>query len=112
LRRASYEWLARRNKVIDRRERTGKNMRGVIRVGDSTSHGGKVVTGRDQSVVMGRPVACVGDSCTCPKSGHHDCVIVEGDPNVLIDGKAVAFDGHKTSCGASLISSLSSSGKQ
>ncbi|MFM0741657.1 PAAR domain-containing protein, partial [Paraburkholderia xenovorans] len=48
--------------------------------------------------------------CTCPMDGHRDCVIVEGDESVKIDGKAVAFDGHKTSCGAALISSLSSSG--
>jgi uncharacterized Zn-binding protein involved in type VI secretion len=38
-------------------------------------------------------------------------VIVEGDENVLIDGRAVAFDGHKTSCGAVLISSVTSSGR-
>jgi len=79
-------------------------MRGVIRLGDSTSHGGKVVTGQEKSLVMERAVACVGDRCTCPMPGHHDCVIVEGDPAVQIDGKAVAFDGHKTSCGAALIS--------
>jgi uncharacterized Zn-binding protein involved in type VI secretion len=28
-------------------------MRGVIRLGDATSHGGKVVTGQDKSIVMG-----------------------------------------------------------
>lgn len=86
-------------------------MRGVIRLGDSTSHGGRVETGRDHSTVMGRAVACVGDRCTCPRSGHDHCVIVEGDENVLIEGRAVAFDGHKTSCGAVLISSVPSSGR-
>lgn len=86
-------------------------MRGVIRIGDSTSHGGNVQTGQEKSIVMGRAVACVGDKCACPMPGHGHCVIVEGDPNVQIDGRAVAFDGHKTSCGATLISSLSSSGR-
>lgn len=86
-------------------------MRGVIRLGDSTNHGGKVITAREQSRVMDRPVACIGDHCTCPMSGHHDCVIVEGDEAVKIDGRAVAFDGHKTSCGATLISSVESSGR-
>lgn len=86
-------------------------MRGVIRLGDATSHDGKVVTGQEKSIVMGRAVACVGDQCSCPIAGHHDCVIVEGDPKVLIEGKAVAFDGHKTSCGAVLISSMTSSGR-
>jgi uncharacterized Zn-binding protein involved in type VI secretion len=86
-------------------------MRGVIRIGDSTSHGGTVETGRAQSIVMGRAVACVGDRCNCPVSGHEDCVIVDGDRSVLIDGCAVAFDGHKTSCGAALISSVPASGR-
>ncbi|MFM0742230.1 PAAR domain-containing protein, partial [Paraburkholderia xenovorans] len=39
-------------------------MRAVIRVGDSTSHGGKVITGSDTSKVMERAIACVGDRCT------------------------------------------------
>lgn len=86
-------------------------MRGVIRVGDSTSHGGIVTTGRPQSAVMGRAVACVGDECTCPVSGHRKCVIIEGDNNVSIDGRPVAFHGHKTSCGATLISSIPTSGR-
>jgi predicted transcriptional regulator len=47
-------------------------MRGVIRVGDSTSHGGEVMTGQEKSRVMDRAVARVGDRCTCPMCGHHD----------------------------------------
>ncbi|AGH87342.1 PAAR motif family (plasmid) [Ralstonia pseudosolanacearum FQY_4] len=43
--------------------------------------------------------------------GHRDCVIVEGDPNVKIDGRMVAFHGHKVSCGATLISSAPASGR-
>ena len=38
-------------------------------------------------------------------------VIAEGDPQVLIDGVPVAFEGHKTSCGASLISTVGNSGR-
>ncbi len=86
-------------------------MRGVIRVGDSTSHGGIVKKGSQQSTVMGRAVACVGDECACPVSGHQNCTITEGDDNVLIDGRPVAFHGHKTSCGATLISSIPTSGR-
>jgi uncharacterized Zn-binding protein involved in type VI secretion len=36
-------------------------------------------------------------------------VIAEGDPKVLIDGIPVAFEGHKTSCGATLISTAPAS---
>ena len=86
-------------------------MRGIIRVGDATSHGGKVVAGSNVSKVMDRGVARQGDPCTCPIQGHESCVIAEGDPKFIVDGKPAAFDGHKTSCGATLISSISSSGR-
>ncbi|KWE50346.1 PAAR domain-containing protein [Burkholderia sp. MSMB2157WGS] len=87
-------------------------MRGIIRVGDATSHGGQVVTGSAVSEVMGRPVARLGDTCVCPIAAHQACFIAEGDPQVIVDGKPAAFDGHKTSCGATLISSLASSGRE
>jgi uncharacterized Zn-binding protein involved in type VI secretion len=77
-----------------------------IRLNDSTSHGGKVTSTKMQCDVMGQPLAVVGDACSCPKPGHSNCKIVEGDPTWTIDGKAVALHGHKTSCGATLISSV------
>jgi uncharacterized Zn-binding protein involved in type VI secretion len=39
-------------------------------------------------------------------------VIAEGDPDVLIDGIPVAFEGHKTTCGAVLISTMPNSGRK
>ncbi|WP_322080532.1 PAAR domain-containing protein [Paraburkholderia bannensis] len=87
-------------------------MRGIVRVGDATSHGGRVETGSGVSEVMGRAVARLGDRCICPIHGHQNCVIVEGDSAFIVDGQPAAFDGHKTSCGATLISSLSSSGRE
>jgi uncharacterized Zn-binding protein involved in type VI secretion len=81
-------------------------MKNVIRVGDPTSHGGKVISGASNFEVDGVPVACVGDKCTCPQDGHDNCTIVEGDSQFVVDGRAVAFDGHKTSCGAVLQSTV------
>ncbi len=86
-------------------------MRGVIRLNDPTSHGGKVVSAAPNSKVMGVAVARKGDKCLCPLPGHGLCTIMEGDPKVLIDGVPVAFNGHKTSCGAALISTVSKSGR-
>jgi len=77
-------------------------MKNVIRVGDPTSHGGVVETCASNFMVEGRPVARVGDTCVCPMEGHQICVIAEGDPTFVVEGRAVAFDGHKTSCGATL----------
>jgi uncharacterized Zn-binding protein involved in type VI secretion len=86
-------------------------MKGVIRLNDPTSHGGKVMAAAPHSTVLGKAVARKGDKCSCPMPGHGTCVIAEGDPNVLIDGVPVAFHGHRTSCGATLISTVSDSGR-
>ena len=80
-------------------------MKGVIRLGDVTTHGGKVVVASGTVFVGGIAVAQQGDACVCPIPGHSSCMIIEGDPLVLIGGIPVAFQGHKTSCGATLISS-------
>lgn len=84
-------------------------MKGVIRLGDATSHGGKVVAASGTVRVHGVAVARRGDACVCPLAGHTTCVIAEGDPKVLLGGMPVAFEGHKTSCGATLISSAPTS---
>ena len=86
-------------------------MRGVIRLGDPTSHGGKVISAAPNSDVLGVAVARQGDRCLCPLRGHEICSIAEGDPQVLIDGVPVAFEGHKTTCGATLISTMPTSGR-
>lgn len=82
-------------------------MRNVIRQGDATTHGGKVInTKATHFKVGGIPVACVGDLCVCPMTGHSNCRIVSGSERHRINGMQLAFEGDKTSCGAKLISSL------
>ena len=79
-------------------------MRNVIRLGYPTSHGGKVVSvSAHHFTVDSIPVARVGDVCSCPIAGHTVCTIAEGNPQHVIDGVAVAYAGHKTTCGAVLI---------
>jgi len=85
-------------------------MRRVIRLNDPTSHGGKVIAAAPNTTAMGVPVARKGDRCFCPLKGHEACFIAEGDPNVLIDGVPVAFEGHATNCGATLMSTVPKSG--
>ncbi|WP_175857274.1 PAAR domain-containing protein [Burkholderia anthina] len=84
-------------------------MRGIIRVDDMHTHGGRVESGAATSKVMGRAVARIGDVCWCPI--HGTCTIAEGDPEFDVEGRAAAFDGHETSCGAALMSSLPDSGR-
>ena len=79
----------------------------VIRLGDPTDHGGKVIaTGAPTYTVEGIPVALKGDVCSCPKRGHDGCVIAEGDPGHTVNGVPVAYEGHKTTCGAVLHSTI------
>jgi uncharacterized Zn-binding protein involved in type VI secretion len=73
-------------------------------LGDYTTHGGTVVSANGMQNMYGKPQAVVGDHCTCPL--HGPCVIVEGAPEITFNGKPTAWQGHMTSCGATLISSL------
>ena len=61
---------------------------GIIRVGDSSSHGGTVVTGQANYLVDGIPVAVVGDMVACSQKGHAVCPIVEGHPTFSVNGSA------------------------
>lgn len=82
-------------------------MPNVIRVGDPTSHGGKVIdTSAPNVKVGGKPIVLIGDHCMCPMTGHQNCVIVSGNSSHTVNGTAVAYHGDKTSCGATLISSI------
>jgi uncharacterized Zn-binding protein involved in type VI secretion len=82
-----------------------KQGRGIIRLGDATTHGGKVIKVAHNIVIMGKPVACIGDMTECPKC-KGTFPITEGDADCSIMGVPVAFDGHRTECGAHLISSV------
>lgn len=83
----------------------GREMPNVIRLNDPTSHGGQVTkVAATQFIVDGLPVACVGDTCACPI--HGSVTIIEGETRHTIGGAAVVYDGHKTSCGATLTSTV------
>lgn len=82
-------------------------MRHVIRLGDATTHGGKVIRCQATHIkVDGVPVACVGDLCTCPVPGHGMCEITSGSAHHKISGREIAFHGDRLSCGATLLSSF------
>ncbi|WP_249605035.1 PAAR domain-containing protein [Chromobacterium sp. IRSSSOUMB001] len=89
----------------------GKPMKRVIRLGDPTDHGGFVTSAASTTVFFGKPVALIGDAVSCPRQGHTNCVIVEGDASWVVNGKGVALEGHKVSCGATLISTMPEVGR-
>ena len=81
-------------------------MKGIIRLGDQTTHGGNVIEATSQMVINGKPAALVGDLVSCPRPGDGVNPIIEGSETMSFGGKAVAVDGCKTACGCALISSM------
>lgn len=79
--------------------------RGVIRLGDKTSHGGEVVSASDNYKVLGKAVALEGDLATCPKCGGKHALKPVASTRKH-HGKQVAYDGDPTACGATLMSSI------
>jgi len=80
-------------------------MPAMIVLGDKTDHGGEVIEASGVTDTHGKQIARVGDKVHCPKKGHGITVITTGDNTMIIDGRAVAYHGCKTSCGATLVSS-------
>jgi uncharacterized Zn-binding protein involved in type VI secretion len=80
-------------------------MPAIIVLGDGTDHGGEVIEASGVTDTHGRLIARVGDKVHCPKKGHGIAEIIEGDMTFVVDGRAVAYHGCRTSCGALLISS-------
>lgn len=78
---------------------------GVIRLGDQTSHGGKVVSANPSFKVLGKPVALEGDMTTCPQCKGNYPIKTSGSERKH-HGKPVAYEGDKAACGARLISSV------
>jgi len=79
----------------------------LIRLGDTTDHGGAVVTASETMRYKGVSVARKGDEVKCPQHpGVNPNVILEGDPKISDKGLPVARQGHHATCGCSLISSI------
>ncbi|MBV4460117.1 PAAR domain-containing protein [Pseudomonas sp. COR58] len=76
----------------------------IIRLGDSTSHGGTVIEAFGHTDLNGKPMAGVGHKVDCPKC-KGKFPITEGSATLDVDGVPVALHGMKTECGASLIAS-------
>ena len=75
--------------------------------GDTTSHGGKVISCSPDSKVEGRPIARLGDMVSCPKCGGVYPIVQVMPRGVTAGGRPPAFEGDKTACGATLIASQS-----
>lgn len=80
-------------------------MKPLIVIGDKTSHGGTVITCSSISTTNGKGWARVGDMVSCPRC-KGVFPIAQGDNGLRTEGRAVAYDGCKTACGASKLVSM------
>lgn len=73
------------------------------RLGDTSSHGGTVITGSVTTIVNGRPVARMSDMHVCPIPGHGVTPIVSGSLDTATDGRPNARMGDMAGCGAVIV---------
>ncbi|ABO55002.1 PAAR repeat-containing protein [Burkholderia vietnamiensis G4] len=73
--------------------------------GDTTSHGGRVLGCEATMNIDGKKIARLGDMVSCPRCGGVYPIVSSKNPGFNVLGRAAAFEGDKTACGASLISS-------
>ena len=81
-------------------------MKSIVRLGDTTDHGGSVIESIPHTNLNGKPMAGKGNLVMCPLC-KGPFPITEGSSTYSVNGVPVALDGMKTDCGASLIASNS-----
>jgi uncharacterized Zn-binding protein involved in type VI secretion len=72
------------------------------RLGDTSTHGGAIITASHNTRVNGIPEARLGDILLCPLHGPNP--IVTGAPRAQVNGRLIARIGDLTACGAALSS--------
>jgi uncharacterized Zn-binding protein involved in type VI secretion len=73
----------------------------VIRLGDTSDHGGQVITSASRTYYNDKLVARIGDILDCPLHGPNP--IVEGSAKQVVEDSPVAREGDHAACGAALI---------
>lgn len=77
----------------------------VVILGDSTSHGGKVISASSSFELSGKNAALLNDGVSCPEHGINR--IIECDSSAYEEnGRGIVLHGCKTECGAVVIASL------
>lgn len=75
----------------------------IARIGDTSSHGGIIITCCQKTICEGKLIARVTDLHSCPIPFHGITPILTGSPNHIVEGKQCARTSSITGCGASII---------
>lgn len=79
----------------------------IARLGDTSTHGGAIITSASKTMCEGALIAREGDILDCPAHGPNPIV---GHSNKLkVEGKFCARHGDATACGAALVSGATKS---
>jgi len=73
----------------------------IVRLTDTSTHGGAVITAAAKWLCVGKPIARLTDLFSCPLHGVNP--IVEGSGKYLCESLPIARHGDHTACGAALI---------
>ena len=76
----------------------------VARLGDSSDHGGSIISSASKTYVNGILVARIGDLHSCPIPGHGVTAITSGSSNFKCEGQVTAVVGSVCGCGATISS--------
>lgn len=74
----------------------------IVRLGDQSDHGGKMVSATGRFTVNGKQVCVNGDMHQCPIPGH-GTTPVSSSSKTKTNGKSVVRTGDKAGCGATLV---------
>lgn len=90
--------------------RTNLHGKAQALMGDRTSHGGAILSGSPTSRWHGIPIARKGDRTFCPRCKPYFFEIAEGLDSCTdtVDRTSMATEGHRTTCGATLIATTAS----
>ena len=75
-------------------------MAAIARLGDTSDHGGVIISSASKTTVDGKLVARVGDSHSCPIPGHGVTAIGTGSSTYICEGAVTAVVGSVCGCGA------------
>lgn len=80
----------------------------IITVGDSTDHGGQVISGSPNHDIAGKAIARLGDKVSCPLfypggKPHGINKIITAHESLTVNGVPVAVQDCTTECGCKLI---------
>ena len=79
--------------------------RGVVRLNDKTTHGGRVISASG-ATILGLAATLARDMTHCPQCKGNFAIVPDG-AGAKHEGRAYAYHNDLTACGARLISSIS-----